>query len=87
MTGVNYILAREIEEAIDDGVISGIYSNFNVPSISELEHRISVMDEIDIYVVIKSLVLHRRDLFVKILEYMNKEAETETEGEKDNEND
>ena len=75
MTGVNYLLAREIEDAIDAGVIKGMYSNFNAPSISELEHRISVMDEIDIYVVIKSLVTKRRELFVDILEYMNKEGE------------
>ena len=72
MNGINYILLEEIKEAIDDGVISGMYSNFNEPSISELERRIKALDEIDVYVTIKTLVKYRRKLFVDILEYMNK---------------
>ena len=72
MKGINYILLEEIKEAIDDGVISGMYSNFNEPSISELERRIKALDEIDVYVTIKTLVKYRRKLFVDILEYMNK---------------
>ena len=72
MNGINYILLKGIKEAIDDGVISGMYSNFNEPSISELERRIKALDEIDVYVTIKTLVKYRRKLFVDILEYMNK---------------
>ncbi len=79
--GIDYILASEIKQAIDAGVINGMYSNFNEPSISELKRRMKVLDEIDVYVVIKTFVTYRKDLFVKILEYMN-----EQEGEKDEAN-
>lgn len=72
--GVNWLLATEIKEAIDNGVIDGMYSNFNEPSISELERRIRALDEIDTYVVIKTLVKYQRELFVNILEYLNKKA-------------
>lgn len=72
--GVNWMLASEIKEAIDSGVIDGMYSNFNEPSISELERRIKALDEIDTYVVVKTLVEYRRGLFVNILEYLNKKA-------------
>jgi len=72
--GVNWMLASEIKEAIDSGVIDGMYSNFNEPSISELERRIRALDEIDTYVVVKTLVKYRRELFVNILEYLNKKA-------------
>lgn len=77
--GINWLLAEEIKDAIDDGAINEKYSNFNEPSISELERRIKVLDEIDVYVVVKALVKYRRELFVRILEYMNKK-----EGEKNN---
>ena len=70
--GINYMLLREIKQAIDAGVLNATYSNFNEPSISELERRIKALDEIDVYVVIKALVKYRRQLFVDILEYMNK---------------
>ena len=72
--GVNWVLASEIKQAIDEGVIDGMYSNFNEPSISELERRMKALDEIDTYVVIKTLVKYRRQLFVNILEYLNKKA-------------
>lgn len=73
MSELNYILLRKIKKAIDKGVINGMYSNFNEPSISELERRIKVLDEIDVYVVIETLVKYRRELFVNILEYMNEQ--------------
>lgn len=76
--GIDYLLGKEIEEAIDAGVIDGMYCNFNAPSISELKHRMKVLDEVDVYVVIKALTTYRRELFVRILEYMN-----EREGEKE----
>lgn len=79
--GIDWLLTKEIQQAIDDGVISEKYDNFNVPSISELMHRIGVLGEIDTYVVIKSLIKNHRELFVNILEYMNKK-EMEKEGEK-----
>lgn len=75
--GIDWLLAEEIKEAIDDGVLDATYSNFNEPSISELKRRMKALDEIDVYVVVKTLVTYRRELFVKILEYMNKK-----EGEK-----
>lgn len=77
MNGINYLLLRDIKEIIDAGVVNGTYSNFNEPSISELERRIKALDEIDVYVVVQTLVKCRRKLFVDILEYMNKK-----EGEK-----
>lgn len=79
MSGINYILLKEIKQAIDAGVLNATYSNFNEPSISELERRIKALDEIDVYVVIKALVDHRRKLFVDILEYMNKQQVQEGE--------
>ena len=80
MSGLNYILLRQIKGAIDDGAINGMYSNFNELSITELEGRMKVLDEIDVYVVINTFVQYRRELFVRILEYMNKK---EQEGEND----
>ena len=80
MNGINYLLLGEIKQAIEAKVISGMYCNFNEPSISELEQRIKALDDIDVYVVIKTLVKYRRELFVNILEYMN-----EQEGEKKHE--
>ena len=83
MTGIDYALLREIKGAIDEGVIDAVYRDFNELSISELKQRIKVLDEIDLYAVVKALVEYRRETFVKILEYMNK---LEQEGETDNEN-
>ena len=77
---INWLLTAEVKEAINDGVISEKYNNFNTPSISELEERIRALGEIDTYVVIRTLVNHRKELFVNILEYMNKKAQ---EGEKE----
>ena len=79
MNGLNYIMLDEIKKAIDAGVLNATYSNFNEPSISELECRVKAMDEIDTYVLIRTLVKYRRKLFVDILEYMN---EREQKGEK-----
>ena len=73
MNGLNYALLKEIRQAIDAGVISAYYSDFNEPSISELEARMKALDEIDVYTVIKTLVKYRRKLFVDILEYMNEQ--------------
>ena len=73
MNGINYLLLREIKDAIDAGVLNATYSNFNEPSVSELECRIKALDEIDVYVVIKTLTKYRRQLFVDILEYMNEQ--------------
>ena len=73
MNGINYLLLNEIKEAIDAGVLNATYSNFNEPSISELEQRIKALDDIDVYAVVKTLVKYRRQLFVDILEYMNKQ--------------
>lgn len=77
MNGINYALLREIKDAIDAGVLKATYSNFNEPSISELDCRIRALDDIDVYVVVRTLVKYRRELFVDILEYMNRK-----EGEK-----
>lgn len=78
MSDMNYLLLREVKEAIDEGVVNGTYSNFNEPSICELEQLMKAMDEIDVYVVIRTFVKYRRKLFVDILEYMNtKEGERE----------
>ena len=80
--GGDWLLVEEIKEAINEGVISETYCNYNEPSIFELKRRMKALDEIDVYIVIKTLVKHRRDLFVRILEYMNKR-----EGEKNNADD
>lgn len=75
MTGVDYILAGKVKKAIDAGVIKGTYREFNEPSISELAQRIKAMDEIDIFVVINTIVDHHREVLVNTLEYMEKEGE------------
>lgn len=73
MNGIDYTLLKEIRQAIDEKVISAFYSDFNEPSITELEYRIKALDEIDIYAVVRTLVKYRRRLLVDILEYMNKQ--------------
>jgi hypothetical protein len=73
---INYDLTKDIEKAIEAGVIQGEYSRFNERSISELERLIGAMDEIDAYVVIKSIIKHHRTTLVNTLEYMEKEGET-----------
>ena len=75
MTGVNYILANKVKKALDAGVIKGNYRQFNEPSISELAQRIKAMDEIDIFVVINTIVDHHRETLVNTLEYMDKEGD------------
>lgn len=75
--GIDWLLTEEVKQAINDGIISEEYNNFNTPSISELKGRIRALGEIDTYVVIHSLIKYHRQLFVDILEYMNKQ-----EGEK-----
>lgn len=78
---MDWLMIDEIKEAINDGVISEQYNNFDTPSIAQLKDRMSALGEIDTYVVIRSLIKYHRELFVNILEYMNKK-----EGEKGNEN-
>lgn len=75
MNGVNYLLAKDVQKALEAGVIKGTYSRFNEPSISELEQRIKALDEIDTYVVIKAIVKYHRETLVNTLEYMEKEGE------------
>ena len=79
MSDINYLLLKEIKEMVDAGVVSATYSNFNEPSMCELEQRIKALDEIDVYVVINTLVKYRRELFVNILEYMNKKEGEESD--------
>lgn len=79
MNGIDYALLREVKQAIDAGAISAYYSDFNEPSITELEYRTKAFDEIDVYVLIRTLVKYRRRLFVDILEYMNEQEGKENE--------
>ena len=70
--GVDWLMVEEIKQAIKDGVINEQYNDFDTPSIAQLKDRMSALGEIDIYVVIRSLIKYHRELFVDILEYMNK---------------
>lgn len=77
---VNFALMKDIQKAADAGII-----HLNVPLdneyeenyLSELERILKALDEVEDYITIKTLVKYRKDLLVRILEYMNnKEGES-----------
>lgn len=76
---VDFSLMKEVVKAADAGVIhpnAPLDSEYEENHLSELGRRSRALDEVEDFVTIKTLVKYRKNLFVKILEYMNK-----TEGE------
>lgn len=75
---VNFSLMKDIQRAADAGVIhlnAPLDSEYEENHLSELERILKALDEVEDYIAIKTLVKHRRELFVRILEYMNTEGE------------
>ncbi len=75
---VNFSLMKELRGAEGAGVIHPnvpLDSEYEENHLSELERIAEALDEVEDYVTIYTLVKHRRELFVRILNYMNKEGE------------
>lgn len=72
---VDFSLMKDVIRAADDGIIhpnAPLDSEYEENHLSELGRRSRALDEVEDYVTIKTLVKYRKNLFVKILEYMNK---------------
>lgn len=77
---INYGRMEEMEFLAQTGFFKDSkVSKFNYGSWSELEERIKVMDEKDVYIVIRAITDHHRELLVKTLEYLEKREETVNE--------
>ena len=74
---VNFALMKDIQKAIDAGIIhpNAEDNEYEENHLSELERRMRALDEVEDYVTVKALVKHHRQTFVRILDYMNKEGE------------
>lgn len=76
---VNFALMNDIRKAEKAGIIHPnvpVGGEYEENHLSELERRFRALDETEDYVAIATLVKHNRKLFVKILEYMNTEGES-----------
>lgn len=79
---INFSLMKDIKAAEAAGVIhpnAPLDTEIEEKYLSELERVLRVLDEVENYVAIRTLVDYHKPLFVKILEYMNKEGEKEHE--------
>lgn len=75
---INFALMKEIKAAEAAGVIhpnAPLDTEMEEKYLSELERVLRVLDEVENYVAIKTLIGHHKQLFVRILEYMNMEGE------------
>ena len=76
---VNFALMDDVRKAEQAGVIhpnAPLNSEYEENHLSELERRFRALDEVEDFVTIATLVKHNRKLFIKILEYMNKEGDS-----------
>ena len=76
---VNFALMKDIQKAADAGVIhlnAPLDNEYEENHLSELERILKALDEVEDYITVKTLIKYHKDLFVRILEYMN-----EKEGE------
>ena len=72
---INYDRMKEMEILAGTGFFKDPHiSKFNWGSWSELERRIGVMDEKDVYIIIRAIIDYHRELLVKTLEYLEKEG-------------
>lgn len=70
-TFVNYGLLKDIEGAVKAGVIKkGIDNEDESRHVSELERRLSALDDKETYIAIKTLIKHHKKTVLKTLEYM-----------------
>ena len=70
---INYERMKEMEELAKAGFFKDPkVSKFNQASWSELERRIEVMDEKDVYIIIRAVIDYHRELLVKTLEAMER---------------
>jgi hypothetical protein len=75
---INFALMKDIKAAEKAGVIhpnAPLDTEIEEKYLSELERVLRVLDEVENYVAVKTLVEHHKQLFVRILDYMNKEGE------------
>lgn len=76
---INFALMKDIRAAEKAGVIhpnARLDTEIEEKYLSELERVLRVLDEVENYVAVKTLVEYHKQLFVKILDYMNKEGES-----------
>ncbi|MBR2550581.1 MAG: hypothetical protein IKE92_11320 [Clostridiales bacterium] len=76
---VNFALMKDIQKAADAGIIhlnAPLDNEYEENHLSELERILKALDEVEDYITVKTLIKYHKDLFVRILEYMN-----EKEGE------
>ena len=72
---INYSRMWEMESLAEKGFFKDPnIPKFNWGSWSELEERIKVMDEKDVYIIIRTIIDNHRDLLVRVLEYLEKEG-------------
>lgn len=75
---VDFSLMKDVIRAADAGVIhpnAPLDSEYEENHLSELGRRSRALDEVEDFVTVKTLIKYHKDLFVRILEYMNKEGE------------
>ena len=76
---VNFALMKDIQKAADAGIIhlnAPLDNEYEENHLSELERILKELDEVEDYITVKTLIKYHKDLFVRILEYMNKEGES-----------
>lgn len=76
---VNFALMKDIQKAANAGIIhlnAPLDNEYEENHLSELERILKALDEVEDYITVKTLIKYHKDLFVRILEYMN-----EKEGE------
>lgn len=79
---INFALMKDIRAAEAAGVIhpnAPLDTEIEEKYLSELERVLRVLDEVENYVAVKTLVNYHKQLLVKILDYMNKEGEKTNE--------
>lgn len=75
---VNFALMKDIQKAADAGIIrlnAPLDNEYEENHLSELERILKALDEVEDYITVKTLIKYHKDLFVRILDYMNKEGE------------
>ena len=75
---VNFSLMRELDMAEAAGVIHPnvpLKSEYEENHLSEFERISKALDEVESYVAVHTLVKHRKELLIKILNFMNMEGE------------
>ena len=75
---INFALMKDIRAAEAAGIIhpnAPLDSEYEENHLSELERILKALDEVEDFITVKTLIKYHKDLFVRILEYMNKEGE------------